>query len=80
MSDYKAIKKIINAIDRAKVNKDRQCRFKALVDVHGVELVAMASGLAPATVKVYVSARKNIQTIGLEPLTQAEYVFKELEK
>lgn len=80
MSDFKAIKKLVDSIDRVKVNKDRQERFKALADAHGVDYVALASGLAVATVKVYLSARKNIPTIGLEPLMQAEYIFKELTK
>ena len=78
MSDYKNILKVLSSIDRVKVNVDRQNRFKTLVALYGVENVALASGLAIATVKVYVAAKKNIQTIGLEPLTQAEWVLKKI--
>ncbi len=80
MIDFKSITKAVKGIDRVKVNKDRQDRFKALVELYGAEHVGLASGLAKATVKVYASARKNIPTIGLEPLLQAEAIFKELTK
>jgi hypothetical protein len=78
MNRYNDIIKAVEGIDRGKVNKDRQNRFKALVEAYGVEHVALASGLALATVKVYISAKRNIQTIGLEPLSQAEYVFDKI--
>jgi len=78
MIDFKAVNKVVKGIDRVAVNKDRHDRFRTLVVAHGVELVSIASGLAQATVKVYASARRNIPTIGLEPLLQAEHVFKVL--
>ena len=78
MIDFKAVNRVVKGIDRVAVNKDRHDRFKALVAAHGVELVSIASGLAQATVKVYASSRRHIPTIGLEPLLQAEHVFKVL--
>jgi len=74
--DYKGILKALSMIDRVKVNKDRQERFWALAEVHGMEHVALASGLNISTVKTYLGSRKNIPTIGLEPLLQAESILK----
>lgn len=80
MSRSNEIKKIVKAIDRVKAYRDRQERFKALVDEYGVTDVALASELSLSTVKVYVSSKRNIPPIGLDSLIQAEYVFKELNK
>lgn len=76
MIDFKGILKALKGIDRPKVNKDRQDRFKELVRLHGVEHVALASELAVPTVKVYISARKTVPVIGLESLLQAESILK----
>lgn len=76
MITYKGILKALKSIDRLAVNKDRQDRFWALAEIHGMEHVALASGLNLSTVKTYLGSRKNIPTIGLEPLMQAESILK----
>ncbi len=80
MSDFRIILRLIKSIDREAIKLDRHNRFKDLVTEHGVELVSVATGLTQATVKVYYSAKRNIPTIGLEPLMQAEEVFKQLKE
>ncbi len=58
-------------------NLDRQKRLKVLVDLHGVELVAEAAGLAVSTLTQYLRA-KIPANIGEESVRQAESIFESL--
>jgi len=63
---YRSTERIINM-------QQRQKDLRALVDEHGINLVALASGLSVATLRQYL--RASSPNIGYEPLAQAKVVF-----
>ena len=63
--------------DLMKEYTDRQDRLKALVEVHGIESVAVASGLSETTVRQYCRTRMP-STIGEKPVSEAEVILKGL--
>lgn len=72
-------KKILREVERYKSTdriiamKKRQHSFRELVDVHGFNKVALASGLTVTTLRQYL--RTQSPNIGYEPLAQAQAVF-----
>ncbi|AII27462.1 hypothetical protein B8b_011 [Pseudoalteromonas phage B8b] len=76
MSRLEKIRKAVFNIDRVAIIVERKQRLSNLVDEYGLEEVAAATCLNVSTIKQYLSSKYS--TIGLEPLTQAENIFKKL--
>ncbi len=76
MNRIDKIRKAVLHIDRTAIIAERKDRLNNLVLEYGLEEVAVATSLNVSTIKQYLSSKYS--TIGLEPLTQAENIFKKL--
>lgn len=72
------IRKIINERDMLAIFEERRKELAQMVDQHGVEIVAAATGLNGSTISQYL--RDKYSKIGSAPLEQARYVFEQLAK
>lgn len=70
------IKKLLAKRDRVSIMQERKKRLAELVEVYGIELVALATELNESTIKQYLKAKH--PNIGLEALTQAEEILQQL--
>lgn len=72
------IRTIIDERDMLAIFEDRRKELASMVDQHGIDIVAAATGLNGSTISQYL--RDKYSKIGSAPLEQAHYVFEQLAK
>lgn len=72
------IRKIIDERDMLAIFEERRRELAQMVDQHGIDIVAAATGLNASTISQYL--RDKYSKIGSAPLEQAQYVFEQLGK
>ncbi len=72
--------KLVNELNESNKREalfiDRQTRLKSLVEKHGVDLVAVASGLSVMSIMIYIRSKK--PNMGESSIAQAEFIIKQL--
>lgn len=70
------IKTLLKQRNNPKIMRERQEQLQSLVDVHGLAIVALASGLAESTLKVYL--RSKHPQIGYDAVLQATEILNQI--